>query len=69
MGVDLARHRRRFIIAMTITVAALIAAMICAIGLFGFHLAWAIWPLTLAILAGFASHGWLMLGVLRDKPS
>ena len=52
---------------MSITVVALIAAMLAAIGLFGFHLAWAIWPFLLAILAGFASHAWLMLGVLRDK--
>jgi len=64
---SLALQRRRFVIAMGITVAALVAAMVAAIGLFGFHLAWAIWPFALAILAGFASHGWLMLGVLRDK--
>ena len=64
---NLALHRRRLVIAMSITVVALIAAMLAAIGLFGFHLAWAIWPFLLAILAGFASHAWLMLGVLRDK--
>ena len=52
---------------MTITIVALVAAMVCAIALFGFHLAWAIWPFVGAVLAGFASHGWLMLGVLRDK--
>jgi hypothetical protein len=65
--VDFALHRRRFVIAMTITVVALIAAMVAAIGLFGFHLAWAIWPFVGAVFIGFASHGWLMLGVLRDK--
>jgi hypothetical protein len=54
---------------MTITVVALIGAMVAAIALFGFHLAWAIWPVLLSILAGFASHVWLMLGVMRDKPS
>lgn len=64
---DLALHRRRFFIAMTITGVALIAAMVAAIGLFVFHLAWAIWPFVAAILAGFVSHGWLMMGVLRDK--
>ena len=64
---DFALHRRRFFIAMTITIVALVAAMVCAIALFGFHLAWAIWPFVGAVLAGFASHGWLMLGVLRDK--
>ena len=64
---DLALHRRRFFIAMTLTVVALVVAMISAIALFAFHLAWAVWPFAFAILAGFASHGWLMLGVMRDK--
>ena len=64
---DLALHRRRLVVAMIITVVALVAAMVAAIALFGFHLAWAIWPFVGAVLAGFASHGWLMLGVLRDK--
>jgi len=66
---NLALHRRRLVIAMSITVVALIVAMIAAVGLFGFQLAWAFWPFAAAILAGFGSHGWLMLGVLRDKPS
>ena len=64
---DLALHRRRFVVAMTITVVALVAAMISAVALLAFHLAWAFWVFAGAILVGFASHGWLMLGVLRDK--
>lgn len=52
---------------MTITVVSLVLAMGFAVALFGLHLAWAIWPFSASILAGFASHGWLMLGVLRDK--
>jgi hypothetical protein len=64
---NLALHRRRFFIAMTITVIALVIAMVAAVGFLGFHLAWAIWLFAAAILTGFASHGWLMLGVLRDK--
>jgi hypothetical protein len=65
--VDLALQRRRFVVAMTITVAGLIVAMTAAVALLGFHQAWAMWVFAGAILAGFASHGWLMLGVLRDK--
>jgi hypothetical protein len=64
---NLALQRRRFFTAMTINVVALIAAMIAAVGLFGLHLAWAIWPFVGAILIGFASHGWLMWGLWRDK--
>jgi len=64
---NLARHRRRFFVAMSITVVTLVAAMIAAVALFGFHVGWAIWLFAGAILTGFASHGWLMWGVLRDK--
>ena len=64
---DLALHRRRFFWAMTVTVVGLVLAMIAAIGLFGFHLAWMMWVFAAAILAGFVSHGWLMLGVMRDR--
>lgn len=64
---DLARHRRRFFIAMTITVAALVVAMGAVVASFGFHVGWALWVFAAAILAGFASHGWLALGVFRDK--
>ena len=30
---------------------------------------WGMWLFGAAIIVGFASHGWLMLGVLREKPS
>ena len=64
---DLALQRRRFIVAMTITVVALIVAMIAALAMLGLHQGWAMWVFAGAILVGFGSHGWLMLGVLRDK--
>ena len=66
---NLALHRRRFFIAMSITVVGLVLAMIAAIGVFGFHLAWMMWVFGAAILAGFVSHAWLMLGVMREKPA
>ncbi len=64
---DLALQRRRFVVAVTITVVALVVAMIAAVAMLGFHQAWAMWVFAGAILAGFGSHGWLMLGVLRDR--
>jgi hypothetical protein len=64
---DLALQRRRFIIAMSVTTGALIVAGIAAAFAFGGHVAWALWVFVAAILVGFGSHGWLMLGVLRDR--
>ncbi|HEY3799605.1 MAG TPA: hypothetical protein VGL58_14730 [Caulobacteraceae bacterium] len=62
----LGRLRRRFIVAMTITVVALILAMIAIAAYFALHVSIALWLFGAAILGGFASHGWLMLG-LHDK--
>ncbi|HEX3916519.1 MAG TPA: hypothetical protein VHW60_04210 [Caulobacteraceae bacterium] len=64
---NLALQRRRFIIAMSVTTGALIVAGIAAAFAFGAHVAWALWVFVAAILVGFGSHGWLMLGVLRDR--
>ena len=64
---NLALQRRRLFITMAITAGSLIAAMVAVVATFGFHLAWGIWLFGGAIVAGFASHGWLMLGVLREK--
>jgi phosphatidylserine synthase len=64
---DLVLQRRRLFIAMAITAGALIVALIAIVAALGFHIAWMVWVFVAAIVAGFASHGWLMLGVLRDK--
>jgi hypothetical protein len=66
---DLALQRRRLQIAMTVTAVALIVALIAAACAFGLHVRWMIWVFLVAILAGFGSHGWLILGVLREKPA
>jgi hypothetical protein len=66
---DLALQRRRLHITLGITAAALILALIAVVATFGFHQAWGMWLFVGAIVAGFASHGWLMLGVLREKPA
>jgi Na+/H+-dicarboxylate symporter len=64
---NLALQRRRLVIAMSVTVVALVVAMAAVVATFGFHQPWGMWLFVGAILAGFASHGWLMLGVLREK--
>ncbi len=64
---DLALQRRRLYMVMGVTGAAILVALVACIGMFKMHLAWAIWPFAIALLIGFASHGWLMLGLMRDK--
>jgi phosphatidylserine synthase len=64
---NLALQRRRLFIAMAVTAGALIVALIAIVASLGFHVGWAIWVFVAAILVGFGSHGWLMLGVLREK--
>jgi len=65
--VDLALQRRRLFITLAVTAGALIAALVGVIASFGLHLGWGVWLFALAMLVGFGSHGWLMLGVLREK--
>ena len=67
--VNLDLQRRRLIIALVITTAALIVALAAVIITFAFHASWGVWLFGAAIVAGFASHGWLMLGVVREKPA
>jgi hypothetical protein len=66
---DLALQRRRLYVTLGITAAALILALFAVVATFGFHQAWGMWVFGGATLVGFASHGWLMLGVLREKPA
>ena len=66
---NLSLQRRRLYVMLGITAAALTLALIAIVASFGFHQAWGMWVFGGAMLAGFASHGWLMLGVLREKAS
>ena len=50
-----------------LTAAALVVAMIAVIAMFGFQAAWGGWLFAAALVVGFGSHGWLMLGLLKDK--
>jgi hypothetical protein len=64
---NVALQRRRLWIALGVTAAALVVALAAIVASFGFHRPWGMWLFAAAILAGFGSHGWLMLGVAREK--
>jgi len=64
---DVALHRRRLFAALGVTAAALVVAAVGLVLSFGLHAGWGLWLFAGAIVAGFASHWWLMLGVLREK--
>jgi len=64
---DLALQKRRLTIAMIITAISVIVALTAVVGSFALHLGWAMWVFAGAIVVGFGSHVWLMLGAIRDR--
>jgi hypothetical protein len=64
---DIALQRRRLFIALAITAVALVVALAAVVASFGFHAQWGLWLFAAAILVGFGSHGWLILGVARER--
>ena len=64
---NIALQRRRLFIALAVTAVALVIAMAAVVATFSFHAAWGIWLFLAAILVGFGSHGWLILGVARER--
>jgi hypothetical protein len=64
---NIALQRRRLFIALAVTAVALVIAMAAIVATFGFHAAWGMWLFLAAILAGFGSHGWLIVGAARDR--
>ncbi len=64
---NIALQRRRLYIALAVTAVALVIAMAAVVATFGFHAAWGMWLFLAAILVGFGSHGWLILGVARER--
>jgi len=63
---NLARQRRRLWIALGITAACLVVALAALAGYFALHISWMLFVFVAAIVAGFASHGWLMWGFWRE---
>ena len=66
---DIALQRRRLFIALGVTAVALIVALAAIVATFALHAAWGMWLFVAAILLGFGSHGWLILGVAREGKS
>jgi len=64
---NLALQRRRLFTTLGITVGALIVALVGIVASLGLHQTWGMWVFVAAILVGFGSHGWLMLGVARES--
>jgi hypothetical protein len=50
-----------------VTAAALIVALAAIVASFRFHAPWGMWLFAAALLVGFGSHAWLMLGVARER--
>jgi hypothetical protein len=64
---DIALQRRRLWTALGVTAVALVVAMSAIVASFRFHAAWGMWLFAAALLVGFGSHAWLMLGVARQR--
>ena len=64
---DVALQRRRLFIALGVTAAALVVALAAIVASFALHAAWGLWLFAAAILAGFGSHAWLIVGVARER--
>ena len=64
---DIALQRRRLFIALGVTAVAIVIAMAAVVATFGFHAAWGMWLFVAAMLIGFGSHAWLIIGAARDR--
>lgn len=64
---NVALQRRRLFIALGVTAGALIVAAIAVVASLSFHAAWGMWLFVAAMVAGFGSHAWLILGVARER--
>ena len=64
---NVALQRRRLWIALAVTAAAVVMALAAVVAWFTQHAAWGPWLFSEAMLVGFGSHGWLILGVARER--
>ena len=63
--VDIARQRRRLAVMAVINVVCILVAAVAAVGYLNRHLAWMGLVFAAAVLTGFGSHIWLVLGLRR----
>ena len=64
---DVALQRKRLYIALGVTAVALIVAAVAIAASFAFHAVWGMWLFVAAIVVGFGSHAWLIIGVARER--
>jgi len=64
---DVALQKRRLWIALGVTGVAVLVALAAVTASFAYHAGWGMWLFAAAILVGFGSHGWLILGVARER--
>jgi membrane protein YdbS with pleckstrin-like domain len=63
--IDVAHQRRRLSLMLGINLVCLAIAVAAAVGVFAYHVMSLIYVFVAALLAGFAAHVWLMLGLAR----
>jgi hypothetical protein len=66
---DLAIQKRRLALTIAINALSVLIAVAAAVGALGYHVGWLIWIFGAALCAGFAAQSWLIVGLLRGKPS
>ena len=60
-------QRRRLTAMLAINLVCIVVAAASALQMIAHHAAWAGWPFAGAIIAGFGSHLWLVLGLPKAK--
>jgi hypothetical protein len=67
--IDVAVQRRRLSVMLAINLVCLLVAVVAAVGVFAYHVMSLVFVFVAALLAGFAAHVWLMLGIAhRERP-
>jgi hypothetical protein len=64
---NVALQKRRLWIALGVTGGAVLVALVAVTASFAYHAPWGLWLFAAAILVGFGSHAWLIVGVARDR--
>ena len=67
--IDVGHQRRRLTAMLAVNLVCLLIAVAAAVGVFAYHVMGLIFVFVAALLAGFAAHVWLMLGLAqRARP-
>ena len=63
--IDVAHQRKRLIWMVAFDAVCFVIALAALVGNVGFHIRWMLWVFLVAMLAGFAAQGWLVMGLNR----